>query len=246
MTQTLQEHLAQEHKLSQSSQYIGEVVYGGIDGIVTTFAVVSWFVGAGATDTLGEMGVLAVVLFGLANLFGDGVSMALGAYLSTKSEQDIYKRAWNKEAHEIVHNTDMEIEESVEILIEQGMKQEDATATVAIMQQYPTLWTKWMMDNELGMSDVRDDNAFMQGVITLVSFLIFGTIPLLPYLVLTTEADMWMTSLTMTAVALFLLGITRWYVTRIDFVKTVSQMVLLGWVAAAVAYATGYIVMLLQ
>jgi VIT1/CCC1 family predicted Fe2+/Mn2+ transporter len=174
------------------------------------------------------MGVLAVVLFGLANLFGDGVSMALGAYLSTKSEQDIYQRAWNKEAHEIVHNTDMEIEESVEILIEQGMKQEDATATVAIMQQYPTLWTKWMMDNELGMSDVRDDNAFMQGVITLVSFLIFGTIPLLPYLVLATEADMWMTSLTMTAVALFLLGITRWYVTRIDFVKTVSQMVLLG------------------
>lgn len=174
------------------------------------------------------MGVLAVVLFGLANLFGDGVSMALGAYLSTKSEQDIYQRAWNKEAHEIVHNTDMEIEESVEILIEQGMKQEDATATVAIMQQYPTLWTKWMMDNELGMSDVRDDNAFMQGVITLISFLIFGTIPLLPYLVLSAEADMWMTSLTMTAVALFLLGITRWYVTRIDFVKTVSQMVLLG------------------
>jgi VIT1/CCC1 family predicted Fe2+/Mn2+ transporter len=148
-------------------------------------------------------------------------------YLPNLSKISISVRG-NKEAHEIVHNTDMEIEESVEILIEQGMKQEDATATVAIMQQYPTLWTKWMMDNELGMSDVRDDNAFMQGVITLVSFLIFGTIPLLPYLVLTTEADMWMTSLTMTAVALFLLGITRWYVTRIDFVKTVSQMVLLG------------------
>jgi VIT1/CCC1 family predicted Fe2+/Mn2+ transporter len=93
---------------------------------VTTFAVVAGFVGAGATETLGQIGPLAVVLFGLANLFGDGVSMALGKYLSTKSEQDIYQRARDKEQYEIVHNTQMEIDESVEILVTQGMKKEHA------------------------------------------------------------------------------------------------------------------------
>lgn len=126
MSSSLHTHLADEHKITPASQYIGEVVYGGVDGIVTTFAVVAGFVGAGATETLGQIGPLAVVLFGLANLFGDGVSMALGKFLSTKSEQDIYQRAWDKEAYEIKHNTAMEIEESEEILLAQGMTKEDA------------------------------------------------------------------------------------------------------------------------
>ena len=71
-----------EKMLKNISGYIGEVVYGWIDGIVTTFAVVAGFVGAGASATLGDIWPLAVVLFGLANLFGDGVSMGLGKYLS--------------------------------------------------------------------------------------------------------------------------------------------------------------------
>jgi VIT1/CCC1 family predicted Fe2+/Mn2+ transporter len=49
---------------------------------------------------------------------GDGASMALGKYLSTKSEQDVYVTAWEKEEYEIKHNLKMEIEESVEIMTE--------------------------------------------------------------------------------------------------------------------------------
>ena len=240
---SLKEHLQSEHKLSNSSQYIGEVVYGGIDGIITTFAVVAGFVGAGATETLGQLWPLAVVLFGLANLFGDGVSMALGKYLSTKSEQDIYQRARDKEQYEIVHNTSMEIEESVEILTEQGMKQEHAWQIVDIMRQYPDLRVKRMMDNELCMSDVRDDKPILQWIITLFAFIVFGAIPLIPYIFLWPEVDLWMISLIMTGGSLVLLGIVRWYVTKIDFVGTVSQMVILWATAAAVAYWTGHIVM---
>ncbi len=240
---SLQEHLDQEHKITPASQYIGEVVYGWIDGIVTTFAVVAGFVGAGATETLGQIGPLAVVLFGLANLFGDGVSMALGKYLSTKSEQDIYTRAWEKEKYEIVHNTQMEIDESIEILVAQGMGKEHAWQTVDIIRQYPDLRVKWMMDNELWMSDVRDDKPVVQGLITLFSFLLFGAIPLIPYIFLWAWYDYWMISLVMTSLALLSLGIVRWMITRISFVGTVSQIVILGAVAAAVAYRTGHIVM---
>ncbi|MCA9331854.1 VIT1/CCC1 transporter family protein [Candidatus Saccharibacteria bacterium] len=62
--------------------YLSEFVYGGIDGAVTTFAVV-----AGATGARFDVKVLLVL--GFANLIADGFSMGVGSYLSTKSEQEL-------------------------------------------------------------------------------------------------------------------------------------------------------------
>lgn len=62
--------------------YLSEFVYGGIDGAVTTFAVV-----AGATGARFDVKILMVL--GFANLIADGFSMGVGSYLSTKSEQEL-------------------------------------------------------------------------------------------------------------------------------------------------------------
>jgi VIT1/CCC1 family predicted Fe2+/Mn2+ transporter len=62
--------------------YLSEFVYGGIDGAVTTFAVV-----AGATGARFETKVLLVL--GFANLIADGFSMSVGSYLSKKSEIEL-------------------------------------------------------------------------------------------------------------------------------------------------------------
>lgn len=62
--------------------YLSEFVYGGIDGAVTTFAVV-----AGATGARFDVKILLVL--GFANLIADGFSMGVGSYLSTKSEQEL-------------------------------------------------------------------------------------------------------------------------------------------------------------
>ena len=59
--------------------YLKEFVYGGIDGSVTTFAIV-----AGATGA--NMNSAIVIVLGFANLIADGFSMSVGNYLSTKSE----------------------------------------------------------------------------------------------------------------------------------------------------------------
>ena len=58
--------------------YLKEFVYGGIDGSVTTFAVV-----AGATGANMSSGV--IIVLGFANLIADGFSMSVGNYLSEKS-----------------------------------------------------------------------------------------------------------------------------------------------------------------
>ena len=52
--------------------YLSEFVYGGIDGAVTTFAVV-----AGATGASFEVKILLVL--GFANLIADGFSMSVGS-----------------------------------------------------------------------------------------------------------------------------------------------------------------------
>lgn len=65
-----------EHK------YLPEIVYGGIDGAVTTFAVVSGSIGA-------SLGSAVVLILGFANLIGDGFSMSVSNYLSSKSQKEL-------------------------------------------------------------------------------------------------------------------------------------------------------------
>jgi len=65
-------------------QYLGEFVYGGMDGSITTFAVV-----AGATGA--NLDSIVVIMLGIANLIADGFAMSVGNYLSSQSEKHRYK-----------------------------------------------------------------------------------------------------------------------------------------------------------
>ncbi len=59
--------------------YLKDAIYGGVDGAVTTFAVVSGVAGAGLSPSI-------VIILGIANLVGDGFSMAAGNFLGTRAE----------------------------------------------------------------------------------------------------------------------------------------------------------------
>lgn len=66
-------------------KYLAEFVYGGIDGSVTTFAVVAGAIGA-------SLGSAVILILGFANLFADGFSMAVSNYLLVKSEKELHYR----------------------------------------------------------------------------------------------------------------------------------------------------------
>ncbi|MEK6855682.1 MAG: VIT1/CCC1 transporter family protein [Nanoarchaeota archaeon] len=70
-------------------KYLPEFVYGGVDGSVTTFAVVAGAIGASLSPAI-------VIILGFANLFGDGFSMAVSNYLSTKSQIDLHSSRKNE------------------------------------------------------------------------------------------------------------------------------------------------------
>ena len=132
--QTLRDHLKHEHSMSLFSGSIKEIVYGGNDGIVTTFAVIAGFTGAySATNTTLNLSILSVLLFGLANLFADGSAMGLGSFLSLRAEKSVYHAFKEKERYEIKHNPDMEKVETQEILQSRGYSKEDARSLTELL-----------------------------------------------------------------------------------------------------------------
>lgn len=60
----------------QLQKYVGEFVYGWIDGAITTFAVVAWSVWASLDSKI-------ILILWFANLLADGFSMSVWAYLSS-------------------------------------------------------------------------------------------------------------------------------------------------------------------
>ena len=236
-TFNLQKHLAEEHKMTTLTVYLKEIVYGGNDGIVTTFAVVAGFAGAQVNVT-SQLPILAVLLFGFANLFADGVSMALGNFLSIRSEQDVYRLEKSKESHEIVHNTELERLESVEILVKRGFTRKQAEDLIAIYMTNDAYWVDFMMSQELELPNPEGDNPVLMSIATFFSFIAFGFIPLIPY-VFFKGSSLFVMSSCAAAGALALLGVIRWKVGKQGFVRSVGETLLLGGAAAAVAYFVG-------
>jgi VIT1/CCC1 family predicted Fe2+/Mn2+ transporter len=98
-------------------------VFGGLDGIITTFAVVAAASGA-------DLGGDVVILMGIANLVSDGISMGLGDYFSEKSEKDYIKNEWKRETWENENYPEGEQAEMIELYEGEGISKEDATVIV--------------------------------------------------------------------------------------------------------------------
>lgn len=234
----LDAHLRQEHMRTPFSEYLKEIVYGGNDGIVTTFAVVAGFAGAQQDPLKMPLPIISVLIFGLANLFADGLSMGLGSFLSLRAEQDVYRSEKAKEAFEITHEPDAEYDETIEIFRRNSFTQQDAVALASLYRKYPKYWTEFMMKHELNMSNPEHENPIFIALSTFISFIIFGSIPLIPYMV-QVKTQVFTVSILCTAFALLLLGTLRGMVTKRKPLRGIIETFFVGAISAFAAYLVG-------
>ena len=236
-----QAHRRDAHALGRTQEFLKQITYGGNDGIVTTFAIVASFAGAGA-DGVAQIGAMAVLVFGLANMFADGISMGLGEFLSTRSEHDLYRARRAQEMREIATNPDHERMELGTILRQRGLNETDAAAATEILVRNPTMMTDLMMTYEFGMMDPEGDSPVVKGLFTFISFVAFGAVPLLPYLLLPPDPQTFRLSLVASGCAMVALGLLRWNATGERLLRCVGETVAVGTVCGAVAFAVGWIV----
>ncbi len=230
------------HQHSAVTDHFKEVVYGGIDGIITTFAVVAGFTGAAVTgDATTQLSFSIMLLFGLANLFADATSMGLGNFLSVRSEHDLYHVKREKEKRLLAEDTEAELKETALLLEHRGFSKEDSVAIANLYKNNGEYWLDFMMTHEHELTDPRRDNPLYTGLATFISFIIFGAVPLIPFMLTNSgdTADVFLFSLTGTFLALTLLGLLKWQVIGTRLSYALLEVLTVGGVAAAIAYFVG-------
>jgi VIT1/CCC1 family predicted Fe2+/Mn2+ transporter len=210
-----------------SHNYLRDWIYGGIDGAVTTFAVVSGVAGA-------QLSPWVILALGFANLFADGFSMAASNFLGTKAEHDDWHRLEAVENRHIDLFPEGEREEVRQIFELKGFEGQDLQRIVGLITANRKRWVRTMLTEEYGLpSEVR--SPWIAAISTFTAFLICGLIPLVPYLLRVSNALE--VSMMMTGTVFFAIGSAKSKWSTSSWWRSGLTTLLVGAIAAALAYA---------
>jgi vacuolar iron transporter family protein len=215
--------------------YVRDFVYGGIDGAVTTFAVVSGVAGA-------ELSAGIVIVLGLANLAGDGFSMAASNFLGTRAEHQLLEGARRAEEFHLANFPEGEREEIRQIFANKGFAGEDLDRAVNIITSDKKQWINTMLREELGLR-LEGPSAWRAALSTFVAFICVGVLPLLPFicqsLVPASLTDPFFLSALMTGVAFFAVGALKGRFVERPWYSSGVETLSVGGGAAIFAYLIG-------
>jgi len=209
--------------------YLRDWVYGGIDGAVTTFAVVAGVVGA-------ELSNRVVLILGAANLVADGFSMAASNYSGTKTEHEELARLRAVEERHIEVVPDGEREEIRQIFRAKGFEGDQLEQAVAVITRDRERWVDTMLAEEYGLPKVVRQ-PLKAAASTFAAFVLCGAIPLLPFLLQT--AGQFEVSVVVTALVFFLIGSTKSHWSPVSWWRSGAETMTIGLGAAALAYVVG-------
>lgn len=228
---------ASELHRSSGGEYVGDFVFGGIDGVVTTFAVVAGVAGA-------DLSAAVVLVLGLANLLADGFAMGIGNFLSIRSEKERYTHEYHEEAYEIEKIPEHEAAEIREIYRNKGFKGKTLDSIVETITSDKERWIREMLFEEHGLSpDTR--SPFRGGFITYLAFILIGFIPLLSFVLAlfipALAPSTFIISVVLTMLSLFFIGALKTLVVTQSVWKAGFETFFMGGLAAIVAYVVGYL-----
>ncbi|EAQ44226.1 MAG: hypothetical protein BM560_16220 [Roseobacter sp. MedPE-SWde] len=206
-----------------------DVIYGAIDGSVTTFAIVAGVAGAGLSPFI-------IVALGLANVLADGFSMAAGNYSGTKAELDNLKRLRQVEECHIQHYPEGERAEAREILRLKGLSGPVLEAATDAICADKEAWINLMMEGEYGASPV-DPEPMRAALATFAAFLVAGMVPLLPFLF--GLASAFSVSVWLTLITFFCIGAMKSHWALTPWWRSGGETLAIGGAAALMAYGVG-------
>ncbi len=228
------EEVPPEHHVL-SGGYIREWILGANDGVVSVFTLVAGMTGAAVSNKI-------IIIAGLATVVGASISMGLGTYISTKSENEYYQQEIARERYEIEEMPDKERQELVEFYEKKGFKGKLLKQVVDTIFADKEVTLQEMLKEEIGVTEEDFKNPRLVGLFTSGAFVIGALPPILPYFFYTEAHPALVISAALSLAFVFTAGALRTLLTGKKWWKSGIEMVLVGVVAATITYYLGMLV----
>ncbi len=223
------------HKFKEEGNIIKDVIHGGLDGIITTFAIVSGVVGA-------SLGASVVLIIGCANLISHGLAIAISYYLGTEAENK-YNEAERKNTQKKLLGHFEQTEKELErYYTKHHYTKKEAEQIVHTLAKHKQVLAQTVMDEDYHLENTRV-SPFKTAIATFLSFVFFGFIPLFSYLLelspLFFALDSFIVAASLTGATIFGLGTFKAAVTDKHWLRSGLEVLILGGIAASLAFLVG-------
>jgi predicted membrane protein (TIGR00267 family) len=230
--------ISQRHHLEDwhtpRGRAIREVIFGMNDGLVTTVGFL-----AGVTSSISE--ARYILLAGLAEIVAGAISMAIGAYLATKSQREFFHSEVEQEKWEIEKMPEKEAQEIRDIYGGMGFTRPEQEMIVNRVTSDKDVLLRFMKREELGLFDEHLDEPLQIGLIMGLSFLVGSLPPIVPFFFIDYPTTAIWVAVFCSVLFLFFAGVVKTRLTRVNPLRSGLEMTFLGILACAVGYGFGWL-----
>jgi VIT1/CCC1 family predicted Fe2+/Mn2+ transporter len=209
---------------------IRDIVIGMSDGLTVPFALAAGLAGSIASTAV-------IVTAGLAEIAAGSIAMGLGGFLAARSDAEHYASEERRERREVADKPLEEEAEVADVLARYGLTRQEVKPLVAALKRHPKAWVDFMMRFELNLERPEPSQAVWSALTIAGSYIFGGLIPLAPYFFLRRPEHALTVSVAVTLFALTAFGFVKGYFTGVHPVRSGLQTMVVGGVAAGVAFA---------
>jgi VIT1/CCC1 family predicted Fe2+/Mn2+ transporter len=212
------------------SATVRDLVIGMSDGLTVPFALAAGLSGAIEATNI-------IVTAGLAEIAAGSIAMGLGGYLAARSDAEHYVNERAREELEVIEKPDIEAREVADIFQSYGLTAEESKPVVDGLRNRPQSWVDFMMRFELGLEKPNPRRALTSAATIAGAYIVGGFIPLSSYILIPSVSTALTVSVATTLIALAGFGYIKGRFTGAPPLRSAIQTVLIGGIAAAVAFA---------
>ena len=216
---------------SRATSFLRPAVFGGSDGLVSNLALVMGVAGATADNQ-------AIVIAGIAGLLAGSFSMAVGEYISVRSQHELFESQHRLQERQLLEDEAGERAILEDIYRERGFTADEAHGIVTTLFATPERALDAMLRDEVGLDPRAIGGPWAAAVSSFIAFVSGAILPLLPFLLLL-GTSAFVGSVVISLAALFLLGVGVSALTKRSAVRSGLRQLALGGTAALVTYLIG-------
>lgn len=210
---------------------IREFVFGIQDGLISNLGLVAGIDGATSN-------IAIVLLGGITAAASGAVSMAAGAYLSSKAEKEIFDAEIRTESERLTTEPYLAQEAVMEALKEEGLPRENAYRIVRLLQPRPDIIFQTYHEKVLGLGRAEINRPVQAALVMGASFVVGSIIPLLPYLIIPHGPSL-AAAVVISTSALFGVGVFKGYLAKTSLWLSGLEFFGIALGSAGLGYALG-------